>query len=223
MIRRPPRSPLFPYTTLFRSYHACAGFEHGRWPAGRGGNRLAGDIQPGELAVSYLGVKRGIEDTGLERNFAGSRVLAAARFVALGRGAVVIHMDITKPDVTRIVDANRIGNRMITSDDAVAVIVGDGNVPRPADVEGNRVRAFLPFSFGLQGIELPVGCLVEFDFGAAMMLGRQLVDVAWGGGIGDIKAGLRERGGRPDIGEGATPAVGDPQTGILRSEEHTSE
>src|SRR5258708_11289957 len=23
MIRRPPRSTLFPYTTLFRSYHAC--------------------------------------------------------------------------------------------------------------------------------------------------------------------------------------------------------
>src|SRR5436309_7814703 len=25
MMRRPPRSTLFPYTTLFRSHHACAG------------------------------------------------------------------------------------------------------------------------------------------------------------------------------------------------------
>src|SRR5256885_9900010 len=28
MIRRPPRSTLFPYTTLFRSQHVCVGFEH---------------------------------------------------------------------------------------------------------------------------------------------------------------------------------------------------
>src|SRR5260370_24940626 len=28
MIRRPPRSTLFPYTTLFRSQHIGAGFEH---------------------------------------------------------------------------------------------------------------------------------------------------------------------------------------------------
>src|SRR3712207_7075553 len=35
MIRRPPRSTLFPYTTLFRS--------HGRLPAGRGVERREGD------------------------------------------------------------------------------------------------------------------------------------------------------------------------------------
>src|SRR5256885_13039538 len=42
MIRRPPRSPLFPYTTLFRSPHADAGRENepsrasgSSWPPSR--------------------------------------------------------------------------------------------------------------------------------------------------------------------------------------------
>src|SRR2546425_12911456 len=40
MIRRPPRSTLFPYTTLFRSQAAHAGPRVGRDPAGtRGGRR----------------------------------------------------------------------------------------------------------------------------------------------------------------------------------------
>src|SRR5260221_8827877 len=30
MIRRPPRSTLFPYTTLFRSAHIVVAFDHGR-------------------------------------------------------------------------------------------------------------------------------------------------------------------------------------------------
>src|SRR6266446_7096919 len=34
MIRRPPRSTLFPYTTLFRSARASGGCAH-RWPASR--------------------------------------------------------------------------------------------------------------------------------------------------------------------------------------------
>src|SRR5256885_5677682 len=32
MIRRPPRSTLFPYTTLFRSLHALWRFHHARYP-----------------------------------------------------------------------------------------------------------------------------------------------------------------------------------------------
>src|SRR2546429_7358552 len=40
MIRRPPRSTLFPYTTLFRSHHLDV--DRGRGPAGR-------DLQPQQL------------------------------------------------------------------------------------------------------------------------------------------------------------------------------
>src|SRR3712207_7405647 len=41
MIRRPPRSTLFPYTTLFRSHQAGTNFSatpfmHQRWPVGGG-------------------------------------------------------------------------------------------------------------------------------------------------------------------------------------------
>src|SRR2546422_2479126 len=36
MIRRPPRSTLFPYTTLFRSEHACARCRRARRRARRG-------------------------------------------------------------------------------------------------------------------------------------------------------------------------------------------
>src|SRR3712207_8745246 len=37
MIRRPPRSTLFPYTTLFRSRRAAAGGEHRQAPGADGG------------------------------------------------------------------------------------------------------------------------------------------------------------------------------------------
>src|SRR3712207_8075617 len=53
MIRRPPRSTLFPYTTLFRSPHpAAAGCSAGSWPPARaccpaGGRPAAQGVGPG--------------------------------------------------------------------------------------------------------------------------------------------------------------------------------
>src|SRR3712207_7401846 len=41
MIRRPPRSTLFPYTTLFRSANACSARGHG-WPGPGGGGQGTG-------------------------------------------------------------------------------------------------------------------------------------------------------------------------------------
>src|SRR2546425_4991010 len=52
MIRRPPRSTLFPYTTLFRSYQAPRR-EHGKVPAeGQDLSRL------GLIPVHHIGVER---------------------------------------------------------------------------------------------------------------------------------------------------------------------
>src|SRR2546422_7247137 len=49
MIRRPPRSTLFPYTTLFRSLPACAAAQSGNQsPAARGDAQSQG---PGELLL----------------------------------------------------------------------------------------------------------------------------------------------------------------------------
>src|SRR5258707_2390839 len=48
MIRRPPRSTLFPYTTLFRSH----GLEDSRWRIG-GGNPLRERIEIANLVFSF--------------------------------------------------------------------------------------------------------------------------------------------------------------------------
>src|SRR5438034_3254250 len=49
MIRRPPRSTLFPYTTLFRSRRLAAGVEHGP-PVDRA-QRGSATETPGEIAA----------------------------------------------------------------------------------------------------------------------------------------------------------------------------
>src|SRR2546425_2746907 len=48
MIRRPPRSTLFPYTTLFRSLHPGAGSVHSE---GAAGVACRGDGQPSQAEV----------------------------------------------------------------------------------------------------------------------------------------------------------------------------
>src|SRR3712207_7356969 len=48
MIRRPPRSTLFPYTTLFRSRHARQG------RAGEHGGDGGGDAQPADASAGEL-------------------------------------------------------------------------------------------------------------------------------------------------------------------------
>src|SRR3989449_4860803 len=51
MIRRPPRSTLFPYTTLFRSRRRGGGALRGRAREAGGGREHARDGQGGEAAV----------------------------------------------------------------------------------------------------------------------------------------------------------------------------
>src|SRR5438132_2345852 len=54
MIRRPPRSTLFPYTTLFRSpIQGRAGRDH-QAPAAPGGAREQGDVRRSEEHTSEL-------------------------------------------------------------------------------------------------------------------------------------------------------------------------
>src|SRR3712207_8857222 len=65
MIRRPPRSTLFPYTTLFRS------LDGGREPRGAGGRHRHLDLGPHPVGL--------LPDRGLEAQ------------VVEGRGAQVVH------------------------------------------------------------------------------------------------------------------------------------
>src|SRR6478609_10929038 len=55
MIRRPPRSTLFPYTTLFRSARRRAHFSTGRRPCSRPGTRARSEEHTSELqSLAYL-------------------------------------------------------------------------------------------------------------------------------------------------------------------------
>src|SRR3712207_8337072 len=56
MIRRPPRSTLFPYTTLFRSELLHAGAQH-----------LHGDVAPVEARAVHLAERGGGDRHGVER------------------------------------------------------------------------------------------------------------------------------------------------------------
>src|SRR3989454_2527251 len=93
MIRRPPRSTLFPYTTLFRSLHAVAGrVRHGRAEVGpaihgdpaehphrRAGNDLARDVEALDLKAHVLRVPRTrVVDVTLDR-----RPLPSPRYLPL--------------------------------------------------------------------------------------------------------------------------------------------
>src|SRR5258708_14508698 len=57
MIRRPPRSTLFPYTTLFRSRHAAPDLPAGRGGPGRGpqdgGDRKSTRLNSSHQIISY--------------------------------------------------------------------------------------------------------------------------------------------------------------------------
>src|SRR2546430_12547219 len=60
MIRRPPRSTLFPYTTLFRSLCLDAGLDHGRHPVGV---RVLGAVAAPEREARQPSLARSEEHT----------------------------------------------------------------------------------------------------------------------------------------------------------------
>src|SRR5258708_29954102 len=64
MIRRPPRSTLFPYTTLFRSYVELVPIEDRRQPRRRSA-RLARQLLGGEAPRSGLSLRRDRKSTRL--------------------------------------------------------------------------------------------------------------------------------------------------------------
>src|SRR3982751_7014555 len=88
MIRRPPRSTLFPYTTLFRSHHAAhAGRKRGRadkrrpaTKADRKSTRLNSSHDQISYAVFCLKKKKERELVGVPAADQGDRALAIARF-----------------------------------------------------------------------------------------------------------------------------------------------
>ncbi len=77
-----------------------------------------------------------------------------------------------------VIEANRGGKRRAGPRDAIAVIVGDGDVLRPIEFERERLRTFACFLFGLRRVDVPVFHMVELDLVADMVLSGKLVDMA---------------------------------------------
>src|SRR5256885_14261254 len=74
MIRRPPRSTLFPYTTLFRSQHHRAARARSVGDAALAGSALSGALAQGasadfggSAAGSGLSARRGLPAAGVQR------------------------------------------------------------------------------------------------------------------------------------------------------------
>src|SRR2546422_7744930 len=63
MIRRPPRSTLFPYTTLFRSYAVTGGAVRGRGACGRARHRVRPPRSAGSLHAGVGQFERSEEHT----------------------------------------------------------------------------------------------------------------------------------------------------------------
>ena len=70
---------------------------------------------------------------------------------------------------------------------AIGVIVGDRDVLRVVDLEGDRLGAGRRFLFGLRRVELPVLDAIQLDLAEEMVLGRQLVDVPRRRRVGDVE------------------------------------
>src|SRR2546427_1059247 len=97
MIRRPPRSTLFPYTTLFRS-HGLAVKLHADELAGSGGAELAAAL--GAVSADHLAA---ISDAGI-------RALAASATVAVLLPATMIFLGKrTQAPARRLVEAGAAG------------------------------------------------------------------------------------------------------------------
>src|SRR5256884_9553132 len=67
MIRRPPRSTLFPYTTLFRSYAQAYGIPEDRWPDFAQEFRPVAEAQVRrDLILDWVGEHHGLRATEAE-------------------------------------------------------------------------------------------------------------------------------------------------------------
>ena len=195
---------------LYHRHHA--GRRRRDRPVGRA------DVELGEFPFPHQQLARHILDRIVERIFAGAQERAAA-FVVAGRiAAFGVHMDVAEADVAGIIELHRALFRRIGAGDAIAMIVGEEQVLRIADVERDGVGPVAHLLLGLRREELPVLHIVEHEFVAGMMFDRHFVDMARRAGVADIEAGLGEAVGAPDVSEGAAAPVRYPDAGILRVE-----
>ena len=201
--------------SVFQLFDFGAWSEHGRCVSRRGSGRIRRNVEHRELPLADFEMMGHILDGIFVGEFAGAQKCAAAVVVADGIAAFGIDMHVAEMNVAGVVEANRGGKRRAGARDAIAVIVGDGDVVRPVEFERQRFGTFAGLLFGLRRVDVPVLDVVELDLVADMMLVGELVDMAGRLGVRDIEAGLGEGVRSPDIGECAAAAVGHPEARVL--------
>ena len=122
------------------------------------------DGKGGELAVANQRRSGRIDDDGIVE----------------GDFVVAVNVNVAEANVVGVRYLDGVKKRLIAADDAVAVIVGDGDIAGVVDGKRKAERAFAAFFFGLQGVDLPVGGVLELYFVADVVLAGKLVDAAFG-------------------------------------------
>src|SRR5258707_14525706 len=143
MIRRPPRSTLFPYTTLFRSTQS-SGIPTPTPP----GNLTANAGAPGPVVVATQGY---INATSLPLH-------TTAAFNSTGGDLMVMcassHLGVTMTPTDSFGNAwiSAAGPTNTTKGEEVRTQVWDGRVPRVGAGHGRRIRLSAADSMGISGI-----------------------------------------------------------------------
>ena len=108
-----------------------AGREDGGSIAGRRGGRIFRNVEHGEFTFADFEIVSHVLNRILVREFADAEKCAAAVVIADGIAAFGIDMHVAEVNVPGVIKANGRGERRAGTRDAIAVIVGDGDVARP--------------------------------------------------------------------------------------------
>src|SRR5580658_9480051 len=121
--------------TVLELLDFCARDQDARCVTRRGRWRRGGNVERSEFALAYLQAMRHILDRILIGKLAHAQKRAAAVVVADRVAALGIYMHVAEMDFSGVIEPHRSGERRSRARDAVAVIVGDGNVFRPVELK----------------------------------------------------------------------------------------
>src|SRR3712207_7630157 len=97
MIRRPPRSTLFPYTTLFRSRHDLAVVDRARRRDHDGGGHVAACVEGGDLLHRRVADHRGAPDRKSTRLNSSHANISYAVFCLKKKKTIMLFFSIAIP------------------------------------------------------------------------------------------------------------------------------
>src|ERR1700730_2720764 len=111
--------------------------------------------QPSKFPLSQFEVVGGIKQGIVKRHF-----------------AVAVAVYIAKMYVLRICNFDRVGERLVAADYAIHMQVCDCDITRILNLQRQRETTFAPLLFGLQGVDSPIGHMMQYDLVPHMVLAR---------------------------------------------------